>query len=52
MKIHLSNIIEIEEPTKDVLDFVKKSYIYSNPNYIKKQRMGFSTYKTARNISK
>ena len=50
MEIHLSNIIEIEEPSKDVLDFVKKSYIYSNPNYIKKQRMGFSTYKTARTI--
>ena len=50
MKIILSNIIEIQEPSKDVLDFVKKSYVYKNPNYEKKKRMGFSTYKTARTI--
>lgn len=50
MKILLSNIIEIQEPTKDVLDFVKKTYVYKNPNYEKKKRMGFSTYKTARTI--
>ena len=50
MEIHLSNIIEIKEPTKEVLDFVKKTYIYKNPSYEKKKRMGFSTYKTARVI--
>lgn len=50
MEIHLSNIIEIVDPTKDILDFVKKSYVYKNPNYEKKKRMGFSTYKTARTI--
>ena len=50
MEIHLSNIIEIVDPTKDILDFVKKSYVYKNPNYEKKKRMGFSTYKTPRII--
>ena len=50
MKILLSNIIEIQEPAKDVLDFVKKTYVYKNPSYEKKKRMGFSTYKTARTI--
>lgn len=50
MEIHLSNIIEIVDPTKDILDFVKKSYVYKNPNYEKKKRMGFSTYKTPRTI--
>lgn len=50
MEIHLSNIIEIVDPTKDILDFVRKSYVYKNPNYEKKKRMGFSTYKTPRTI--
>ncbi len=50
MIVHLSNIIEIVEPTEEVSDFVRKTYVYTNPNYIKKQRMGFSTYKTARTI--
>lgn len=46
MLIIISNIIEIREPTKQVLDYCKKQLVYSNPDYIKKQRMGFSIYKT------
>ena len=50
MEIHLSNMIEITNPTKDVLDFVKKTYTYINPSYIKKQKMGFYIGKTAKTI--
>ena len=50
MRILISNIIEIQEPTKEVLDYCKINYIYKNPSYEKKKRMGFSTYKTARTI--
>lgn len=50
MKIIISNIIEIQEPTQAILDFCKKEYTYKNPSYDKKKRMGFSTYKTAKTI--
>lgn len=46
MLIIISNIIEIREPTKEILAYCKKQLVYSNPDYIKKQRMGFSIYKT------
>ena len=51
MKIILSNIIEIQEPTKEILDYCKQELTFSNPDYIKKQRMGFSIYKTPKTIS-
>lgn len=50
MEIHLSNIIEIVNPTKDILNFVKKEYVYKNPAYEKKKRMGFYTGKTSKTI--
>lgn len=51
MKITLSNIIEIQDPTKEVLDYCKKELTFSNPDYIKKQRMGFWVGKTPKVIS-
>lgn len=50
MLIIISNIIEIKEPTKEILDYCKQELVYDNPDYIKKQRMGFSIYKTPRTI--
>lgn len=50
MEIHLSNIIEIIDPTKEILDFVKTKYIYKNPTYEKKRRMGFYLGKTNKTI--
>lgn len=46
----LSNIIEIQEPTGNILDYCKKQLTFNNPDYIKKQRMGFSIYKTPKMI--
>ena len=51
MKITLTNIIEIQNPTKEILDYCKKELTFSNPDYIKKQRMGFWTGKTPKTIS-
>ena len=51
MKILLSNIIEIQDPNKEVLDYCKKELTFSNPDYIKKQRMGFWCGKTPKTIS-
>lgn len=41
MKIILTNIIEIIEPNETILNYCKKELTFSNPEYIKKQRMGF-----------
>lgn len=51
MRIILSNIIEIQDPTKEILDYCKKELTFSNPDYIKKQRMGFWCGRTPKNIS-
>ena len=29
MEIHISNLIEIINPTKDILDFVTDTYVYN-----------------------
>lgn len=50
MKIILSNIIEIQEPDYKIIDYCKKQLTFNNPDYIKKQRMGFSIYKTPKTI--
>lgn len=50
MEIHLSNIIEIINPDAKIMNFVKTNYVYKNPNYTKKQRMGFYVGKTAKTI--
>ena len=50
MKIILSNIIEIQEPTGEIINYCKKQLTFNNPDYIKKQRMGFSIYKTPKTI--
>ena len=51
MKIILSNLIEIQEPTKEVFDYCKKELTFNNPDYIKKQRMGLWCGKTPKAIS-
>lgn len=51
MKITLSNIIEIQDPTKEILDYCKKELTFTNPDYVKKQRMGFWVGKTPKAIS-
>lgn len=43
MKIHLSNIIEIVEPTENIINYCKKDLTLKNPDYDKKKRMGFYT---------
>lgn len=50
MQIHISNLIEITNPTKEILDFVTDTYVYNNPSYDKKRRMGFYLGKTPKTI--
>ena len=50
IKITLTNIIKIEEPTKEILNYCKNNLTFNNPDYIKKQRMGFWVGKTPKTI--
>lgn len=50
MKIIISNVIEIEYPSKDIMDFCKKKLTYVNPEYQKRRKMGFWTGKTPKEI--
>lgn len=50
MKVTLSNIIQIEEPTKEILNYCKNELTFNNPDYTKKQRMGFWIGKTPKTI--
>lgn len=51
MKITLTNIIEIEQPTEDILNYCKKELVFKNPDYDKKKRMGFWTGGISKTIS-
>lgn len=50
MKVTLSNIIQIEEPNDVIKTYCKNNLTFNNPDYIKKQRMGFWVGKTPKTI--
>lgn len=50
MDIYISNKIRINNPTKEMMDFVKSKYVFNNPDYYKRQAMGKSTYRIASSI--
>ena len=50
MKIIISNLIEIIEPTKEVKDYCRNELTIKNPDYDKKRRMGIWLANTPREI--
>lgn len=50
MKIILSNIITIKDPTNEVLDYCKQKLTYTNPQYSRIKAMGYSVYKVPKDI--
>lgn len=50
MEITVSNEIRIDEPTAEVLEWVRKNLTFTNPDYVKKQRMGFYTGNTPKTL--
>lgn len=50
MKILISNVIAIKEPSKEILEYFKKKLTYTNPQYSRMKNMGYSTYKVPRDI--
>ena len=41
MKVTISNEITITEATQEILDWCKRELVLPNPEYAKKERMGF-----------
>lgn len=50
MRIIVSNIIEIQEPTALLINYCKEHLIFENPEYHKKMKMGFWVGKTPKYI--
>ena len=44
MKCYLDNVITIENPTTEVMRWIKKNLRFDNPEYMSRERMGFSTW--------
>jgi len=44
MKCYLDNVITIENPTTEVVRWIKKNLRFDNPEYMSRERMGFSTW--------
>lgn len=46
MRVTVSSVLRINDPTVPVSQWIKKNLVLANPDYIKKQRMGFWTGNT------
>lgn len=50
MKIIVDNIIKIENPSKEIIDYCKKNLEIENPQYSQNERLGFPTYNIPRRL--
>ena len=50
-EVLISNIIEVKNPTKELLDYCKKELVFRNPAYFKKSQMGLWVGKTPKTIT-
>lgn len=50
MKIIVSNNIRIKNPDEKIKDYAETNLVIKNPDYIRNQRLGYSNYKTPRNL--
>lgn len=50
MEIIISNIIQVKEPTEEILNYCRKNLIIKNPEFTKKVQMGFFVGRTPRYI--
>lgn len=50
MRILMSNVIEVRQPTKELMLFCRKNLTYKNPDVEKRKRMGFYTYGMSKEI--
>lgn len=50
MKVKIGNQLRITEPTEEVMDWCKEHLVLGNPDYVKKQRMGFWVGNTPKHL--
>ena len=50
MKCYLDNVITIDEPTDDVKKWCRHNLVFSNPEYLTRERMGLSTWRISPEI--
>ena len=50
MKVTISNVITIQEPVQDIMDWRKRELVLPNPDYTKKERMGLWVGNTPRTL--
>ena len=51
MKITLGEKIRVEDPSQEFLFWCKQNLVFTNPEYVKKQRMGFWTGNTPKHLT-
>lgn len=51
MQVTITNVIQIDEPTSEILNYCKNKLVFKNPDYEKKRRMGIWLGKTPKTIS-
>ena len=51
MNIKVSNVLTIENPSKEILNWCKTNLIFTNPEYAKKARMGFWLRDTPKTVA-
>lgn len=51
MRILVSNVLTVENPSKETLNWCKTNLVFTNPEYVKKARMGFWLRDTPKTVS-
>jgi len=51
MKIIVSNNIRIQEPDEKIKNYAEEKLVIKNPDYIRNERLGYSNWKTPRNLT-
>lgn len=51
MKIVVANNIRVQQPDEKIKDYVETNLVIENPDYIRNERLGYSNWKTPRNLA-
>ena len=51
MTVKVSNVLTVENPSKEIMNWCKKNLVFVNPEYAKKARMGFWLRDTPKTVS-
>jgi len=51
LRILVSNVLTVENPSKETLNWCKTNLVFTNPEYVKKARMGFWLRDTPKTVS-